>query len=174
MFTISKHIELDVGHRVPLHESKCRNIHGHRYKVQMTISGPLINAGAESGMVKDFGFLKDILMEVVHNVFDHRLVLQFSDPVAQALVQNQDMYSDLLKDMVDDPMSPRGLALMHGPETTLIVLMPRPPTAENLARLWGERCRSQLPNGVMLVNLTVWETPTSIAVYKPDVPMGGA
>jgi len=164
MFEISKEIEMDCGHRVPLHQSKCRNLHGHRYTVQLAINGPLVEAGAESGMVKDFGFLKEILMNVVHNPYDHKLILQFSDPLADCLGEPLDLISARSR-ISDDARAGTCATEIKGSEGIRIILISRPPTAENLARMWGEACRSKLPVGVVMSAFTVYETPTSIATY---------
>lgn len=166
MFEISKEIELDCGHRVPLHQSKCKNLHGHRYTVQLTISGPLVEAGAESGMVKDFGFLKEILMKVVHDPYDHKLILQFSDPLADCLCDSLNLLA-IRAGITDDVHTGTCVAEIGGFEGIRIILISRPPTAENLARMWGEACRAKLPTGVTMSTLTVYETPTSIATYIP-------
>jgi 6-pyruvoyltetrahydropterin/6-carboxytetrahydropterin synthase len=42
MTEVTKIVEWDMGHRVPNHKSKCRNPHGHRYRLEVTIGGPLI------------------------------------------------------------------------------------------------------------------------------------
>lgn len=166
MFEISKCIELDCGHRVPLHESKCRNLHGHRYTVEMTISGPLVEAGAESGMVKDFGFIKSILMSNVSAPFDHSLILQFSDPLVKTLIDDISELEVINREISDDPTSTWSIISIQGHEGIKINLIGRSPTAENLARLWGGICNKNLPGGVVLAAFTVWETPTSMAIYR--------
>ena len=74
MYTISKEIQFDAGHRVPLHTSKCKNPHGHRYRVVAFLEGELITSGPETGMVRDFSHVKQALTEFVHDVFDHGFV----------------------------------------------------------------------------------------------------
>ena len=56
--SITKCIEWDMGHRVPNHESKCRNPHGHRYKCEIEVAGDIIVElnSPEQGMITDFGF----------------------------------------------------------------------------------------------------------------------
>ena len=56
---IRRRIEIDAGHRVPHHASKCCNLHGHRYVIEALCNGPLAEAGEQTGMVLDFGFLKE-------------------------------------------------------------------------------------------------------------------
>lgn len=151
MFLISKVIELDAGHRVPFHNSKCRNIHGHRYRVQLSIKAHSTispdTKSSESGMVKDFGFLKQVLMEEVHDPFDHKLILWEKDP--------------LLEQIAPICWEISGQSL---------VVIPVIPTAEELAKYWG-RClveRLQRTPGEFAVhNVIVKETPTSLATWTP-------
>lgn len=72
---ITKRVEFDAGHRVPLHTSKCRNPHGHRYVVEIEIDGTV----PDDGMVLDYGIMKQALMDRVHDRFDHAMILQSSD-----------------------------------------------------------------------------------------------
>lgn len=68
---ISREIEFDAAHRLlDSPESKCFELHGHRYKLTATISG-FVN---QKGIVLDFGDLKDILMSEVHNELDHKFI----------------------------------------------------------------------------------------------------
>lgn len=146
IFTASKEIEFDAGHRVPNHVSKCANPHGHRYRVQATVQGQLVDKeGASSeGMVMDFGDLKSVLVAEVHDRFDHGFIVWEHD---QAM---------------------RDALAGHGWK---VLVVPCVPTAENLAALifadvdtalrnyWGTRCR--------LTEVALWETPTSCATVRP-------
>jgi 6-pyruvoyltetrahydropterin/6-carboxytetrahydropterin synthase len=77
---ISKFVELDAAHRVPYHQSKCKNLHGHRYKVEMTVTGQIRDDHTpEHGMVLDFSFMKELLMEFVHEPCDHAMILWVED-----------------------------------------------------------------------------------------------
>ena len=78
-YLISKEIEFDAGHRVPLHESKCKNPHGHRYRLKVEIEGKLITEGPESGMVRDFSIVKQLMMERIHDVYDHSFIISNAD-----------------------------------------------------------------------------------------------
>src|SRR5690606_11168767 len=79
MYIINKEIQFDAGHRVPLHESKCKNPHGHRYRVVAHIEGELITEGPESGMVRDFSIVKELLTKRVHNMYDHGFIIHELD-----------------------------------------------------------------------------------------------
>jgi 6-pyruvoyltetrahydropterin/6-carboxytetrahydropterin synthase len=140
-FRVTKEIEFDTGHRVPLHESKCRNPHGHRYKVKANVVGPLKSAGSESGMVVDFGYIKRLLTSEVHDRFDHAFVVQDSD-----------------KELRDFLLS----GSWH------VVIVQFPPTAENMAAdIYNDLAPQimQMGEDVFLESIEVYETPTSVAVY---------
>ena len=79
---VTRWIEFDAGHRVATHAGKCANLHGHRYRVGVTVRGEI----PESGMVLDFGVLGDVLRERVHDRFDHAFIYDEADtPIATFL-----------------------------------------------------------------------------------------
>jgi len=135
-FIVSKEIEFDAGHRVPLHESKCRNPHGHRYKVVAHVAGALHERGSATGMVMDFSDIKLALTELVHDVFDHGFIVHAEDTI--------------MRD-----------ALECGQEWKVIVVE-WTPTAEEMARAIYEILRRHIGG---LVAVDVYETPTSKATY---------
>lgn len=138
-FLISKEIQFDAGHRVPLHASKCKNPHGHRYRVVAVIEGDLITEGPESGMVRDFSIVKQLLTVRVHDKFDHAFIVHDEDDTMR-------------------------FAFAHGDPDWKIVEVPYIPTAECLARaIFADLKENGLPN---LVRIEVWETPTSMASYE--------
>lgn len=146
-FMVSKEIEFDAGHRVPLHSSKCRNPHGHRYKVVANVAGDLHERGSSTGMVMDFGDIKLALTELVHDIFDHGFIVQRSDV---------DMMSALGIDMAED----------QKPDTSFfgwkVIVVDWTPTAEEMARAIFEILRRRVGG---LVSVDVYETPTSKATY---------
>ena len=80
-FLVTKEVEFDAGHRVPNHESKCRNPHGHRYRVRICVIGKLVDksGASDEGMVIDFGNLKALLVEYVHDPLDHGFIVYEGD-----------------------------------------------------------------------------------------------
>ena len=80
---ISKEIEFDAGHRVPMHLSKCVNPHGHRYRVRVTCVGEIVTdpSDPEVGMLTDFSALKEYLTVHVHDVLDHAMIIHRDDTV---------------------------------------------------------------------------------------------
>jgi 6-pyruvoyltetrahydropterin/6-carboxytetrahydropterin synthase len=149
--TVSKEIEFDAGHRVPNHKSKCRNPHGHRYRLRVTIAGDLVTTpgASDEGMLADFGDLKNIMATQVHDVLDHGfIVFGEDDPMLYAL-----------------GVTPNALSIVQA-EGWKVIVTDFIPTAENLA----EWCWNQLkpwiePLGFTMQLVELWETPTSLATY---------
>lgn len=143
--TIEKWIEFDAGHRVPNHESKCRHPHGHRYRVNVVVHGPVIDdpSRADDGMVVDFGVVKQVLMSKVHDVMDHAFVVDERDYI-------------MLK-ALSTPVA-------HGHDSWRVVVVPFAPTAENLARWVFDQIAPTLRAArLTLEAVEVYETPTSKA-----------
>lgn len=143
-------IELDAGHRVPLHESKCKNPHGHRYRIEaVVLSEDLFEETSQQGMVLDFGLVKRLLTEKVHDVLDHGFIIFRND---RELIQ-----------------------AMWGRDWN-IILFPYVPTAENIARWVYEqlapyvRQMSNEDHKVWLDGVVVHETPNNKAIYRPSDP----
>ncbi len=143
-FSVTKHIRFDYGHRVPFHKSKCYNTHGHNGEVHATIEGPLvdINNDNDFGMVMDFSKIKELLMKVSHDRFDHKFLLWKDDPL---YLQYKDLPGMVTVDFV--------------------------PTAENLAKHIYEELQKELDNinfKGKVTNVRFFETPTSYADYSGD------
>lgn len=141
---ISKQIEWDMGHRVTNHHSKCRNLHGHRYKLEVCMEGRLVRMEgvSEEGMVIDFGDIKRVAMEEIHDVLDHSF-----------MVWNKDK---LLFDFFHD-----------NPDLKCTVVS-FVPTAENIAawvfiQLDG-KFKDVYKTGLKLYSVKLWETPTSVVI----------
>ena len=73
--SVIRYVDIDAGHRVARHESKCRHLHGHRYRLTVEVTGPVKNDDSpEHGMVIDFSRVKQALM-VIHDLWDHRFLV---------------------------------------------------------------------------------------------------
>ncbi|OGC77877.1 hypothetical protein A2619_03670 [candidate division WWE3 bacterium RIFOXYD1_FULL_39_9] len=143
---VSRQVEWDMGHRVMNHHSKCRNVHGHRYKLEAFLSGELVTKEADSseGMVIDFGDVKSVLLEHVHDVLDHGFLVWEKDLMMMNFFKkNPDM--------------------KH-------IVVPFTSTAENLAAWIFKNLESQFNNlygkNLRLEEIYLWETPTSKVVCK--------
>lgn len=65
--TVVKEFTFDAAHYLPNHPGKCKNFHGHTYKLQVGITGEI---DAETGMVADFSFVKEVVQDIV-SLIDH-------------------------------------------------------------------------------------------------------
>ncbi len=141
---ISKQIEWDMGHRVTNHFSKCKNLHGHRYKAEIWMTGDLISIDGNSneGMVIDFGLIKETAIKYIHDVLDHGFMVWEKDKLlVNFFKKNKDQ--------------------KH-------LIVPFVPTSENIAcwifQTLDKRFKDKYKTGLKLHSIKLWETPTSIAV----------
>lgn len=88
MITITRKLEFDAGHRIPDHKSQCRNLHGHRYTIEITLIGEVIEeeGSSDNGMLMDFSDVKSLAHEHLVDVWDHAfLVYEKDSPVRDFL-----------------------------------------------------------------------------------------
>lgn len=162
MFTITREIGIDAGHRVTHHGSKCKNLHGHRYTVQAVCHGGLIEHGEQQGMVLDFGFLKEEMMAIIDAYCDHGTVLWVDDPFVPQFKPNateQEIKRDL-----------DNFGFWFGTSAFgKLYLIKEVPTAENLAKHWFERLSPRVlersGGNAKLHKIIAWETPNCQASY---------
>ncbi|WP_092400991.1 6-carboxytetrahydropterin synthase QueD [Candidatus Ichthyocystis sparus] len=137
-FEVTRRMEFDAGHRVPHHNGQCCNIHGHRYALEITISGPLVveESRSDNGMVIDFQAIQKLAHEHIIDKWDHAF-----------LVYKDDFVLDFLKKI-------------PGHKT---VVLDQPPTVENLAatafRCLQDVLRVEYKNSLFLNKVRLYETP---------------
>jgi 6-pyruvoyltetrahydropterin/6-carboxytetrahydropterin synthase len=73
--TCTRRIEFDAAHRVMNHESKCKNLHGHRYVIEATFAAQGAAELDNLGRVIDFGVVREVLGTWVDNNWDHATIL---------------------------------------------------------------------------------------------------
>ena len=73
---ITTRMEFDSGHRIPNHKSVCKNLHGHRYAIEVTVKGEIGEQIHESdfGMVIDFKDAKHLIKKVIVDEWDHAFI----------------------------------------------------------------------------------------------------
>ena len=78
---ITTRMEFDSGHRIPNHKSTCRNLHGHRYALEVTITGNIIDEEniSDFGMVMDFKDAKSLIKKVIVEPWDHAFIVYEKD-----------------------------------------------------------------------------------------------
>ena len=136
---ITRRLEFDAGHRIPNHQSQCRHLHGHRYALEITLGGGVIEATGrpDDGMVMDFSEVKAIAKQHVVDAWDHAFLVWRGD---QAVTNF--------------------LASVPGHKT---VVLDAVPTAENLARIafaiLDPLYRDSYGNHLHLERIRLYETP---------------
>jgi 6-pyruvoyltetrahydropterin/6-carboxytetrahydropterin synthase len=112
------------AHNLRNYKGKCENLHGHNYKIRVTLAGPDLDP---TGLLYDFVHLKQVIQSVIRGL-DHQYL-------------NELKPFDVLN-----------------------------PSAENVAKFIFDEASKQLhstPNGAEISSITVWETDTSAATYRP-------
>ena len=81
MLTITRKLEFDAGHRIPDHKSQCRNLHGHRYTLEITLIGAVIDeeGRSDNGMIMDFSDIKTLAKQHLVDVWDHAFLVYEKD-----------------------------------------------------------------------------------------------
>ena len=136
---ITKQFSFEMAHALRNYDGLCRNIHGHSYKMDITLAGqPLHDENSpKNGMVMDFGDLKRLVNEEIISLFDHALILN-------AKTDNQ--LIELLKQNFEK-----------------IVVVEFQPTTENLLNFIADKLKKRLPETVKLCRIRLRETDTSYA-----------
>ena len=137
---ITKKFSFETGHALYGYDGKCKNVHGHSYKLSVTVIGSPITdlSNVKLGMVIDFTDLKKIVKEEVVDQFDHATVFNQTTP-----------HIELAKELKD-----RG----HH-----VILVDYQPTSENMIVDFAARIKSRLPEGINLFSLKLQETESSFA-----------
>jgi 6-pyruvoyltetrahydropterin/6-carboxytetrahydropterin synthase len=124
MFQVSVEETFSSGHALRGYKGKCENVHGHNYRVQVTLAGPQLDS---IGLLVDFTELKRVVRGIIAEI-DH----QFLNDLEPFKTVN--------------------------------------PSAENLAKYFYDEMHRQLtvlPAGAGITEVTVWETDTASAQYRP-------
>ena len=79
--SITRRLEFDSGHRIPNHDGQCRHLHGHRYAIEVTLTGEVADhpGKADDGMVLDFGDIKKLTNQYVVEKWDHAFLVAKED-----------------------------------------------------------------------------------------------
>jgi 6-pyruvoyltetrahydropterin/6-carboxytetrahydropterin synthase len=97
---ITRRLEFDAGHRIPDHQSQCRHLHGHRYAIEITLTGDIIHAAGQAvnGMLMDFSEIKSLAKQHLVDAWDHAFLVHRGDaPVVNFLATLPDHKTVLLE-----------------------------------------------------------------------------
>lgn len=143
---ITKTLEWDMGHRIPNHKSKCKNPHGHRYKIEVTLEGHLndIEGNTSQGMVVDFSDIKKILVQEIDGRCDHSFMYYKNDVIMSKFFKKNPELKNVKVEFI--------------------------PTAENISEWLFRNLYSKFKNilgkDIQLVKIKLWETPTSTSIIR--------
>lgn len=142
LIRITKQFTFETGHALYGYDGKCKNVHGHSYKLSVTVIGKPIadSTHVKFGMVIDFGDLKKIVNREIVNVFDHATVFNKNTP-----------HVELAKELSD-----RG----HN-----VLLVDYQPTSEMMVIDFASKIKTFLPASIQLHSLRLQETATSCAEW---------
>ena len=139
---ITKQFSFETGHALYGYDGKCKNVHGHSYKLSVTVIGtPITDSNnVKFGMVIDFSDLKKIVREEIVDVFDHATVFNKNTPHVE----------------LANELSNRG----HH-----VILVDYQPTSENMVIDFAKKIQDRLPNDIQLHSLRLQETESSFAEW---------
>jgi 6-pyruvoyltetrahydropterin/6-carboxytetrahydropterin synthase len=138
---VTKEFSFEMAHALWNYDGPCRNVHGHSYRLFVTLAGtPLDNEGnPKNGMVIDFSDLKKIVRKEIVDVFDHSVVVS-----KKFDKEKMHMFAGLFGNTV---------------------IVDYQPTCENLVSDFASKISVQLPQGIKLHSLKLYETATSYAEW---------
>ncbi|MCL1989717.1 MAG: 6-carboxytetrahydropterin synthase [Defluviitaleaceae bacterium] len=140
MFTLKSEIGMDIAHYLVGYAGKCKNIHGHRYRLVVKVSATdLQKEGQLRGMVDDFGNIKDVLKKI-SDQFDHKL-------------------------LIEDTAEGRKLAAFFEENEWDfdVVMVPYRTTVEEMSRDMYHKIKQM---GVNVTEVELYETPTNSCIYS--------
>lgn len=136
LLRLTRQFSFQMAHALDQYDGKCRNIHGHNYKLFVTVEGQPASQrqgnGSEEGMVIDFGRLREIVDAAVVSRYDHAFVVREGSP-------------------------------FEAIEGTKKLVVPFQPTCENLLLDFASKLDGLFPEGVRLQSLRLYETDNSCA-----------
>ena len=140
MIRITKEFKFEMAHALFGYDGLCKNIHGHSYRLWVTIKGNILKEvnHTKDGMVLDFSILKNIVKPELINKYDHSLVLNANSP-----------HADIDLSAFEK-----------------VYFLPYQPTSENLVSDFTRVIKDKLPDGISLQKVILSETATSFAEWN--------
>ncbi|PLW91798.1 MAG: 6-carboxytetrahydropterin synthase QueD [Marinilabiliales bacterium] len=136
---LSKEFSFEMAHALKDYDGKCRHIHGHSFKLVVTVIGEPIedDKSPKNGMVIDYGDLKKIVNKLIVDQYDHALVLpEKSELIAK--LEDTDLHT---------------------------IILPFQPTSEKMLEHFAKMLQKELPKSLKLFSLKLHETATSFAEW---------
>ena len=136
MLTVTKSVKFDAAHVLTNHQGLCKNLHGHTYRVEASVTQAPEDT---ADMVIDFKDLKRVCEDEILSRFDHAFIYD------------------------ETSAGESEIAAVLAKNSMRIVALPFRSTAENLARHFYSTLKDRVPG---LASIRVWETPDSVAEYS--------
>jgi 6-pyruvoyltetrahydropterin/6-carboxytetrahydropterin synthase len=139
---LTKRFNFEAAHALYGYDGQCKNVHGHSYRLYVTIIGSPItdSKNVKFGMVMDFTDLKNIVNEVIVIPIDHSTILNINSP-----------HKELADIMVESGHKVHKVNYQ--------------PTCEMMIIDFAKRISSKLPSNIILSNLKLQETDSSFAEW---------
>jgi len=140
---ITTRMEFDSGHRIPNHKSNCKNLHGHRYAIEVTLKGDIIDQENESdyGMVMDFKDAKELIRKTIVEPWDHAFIVFEEDLEVINFLNTLDNHKT--------------------------VILKKVPTAENMAlialKILKDSFQKKYRDQIIPIKVRLFETPNNWA-----------
>lgn len=142
---ITKQFSFETGHALYGYDGKCKNVHGHSYKLFVTVIGtPITDSdNVKFGMVIDFGDLKKMVKKEIVDKFDHATVFNKNTPHIELASELESRGHD-------------------------VILVDYQPTSENMVIDFAEKIVKNLPDHINLHSLKLQETDSSFAEWYAE------
>ena len=142
MIRITKEFKFEMAHALHAYDGLCANIHGHSYRLLVTVRGNIKEekGSPKNGMVLDFSVLKEIVKPMIIEKYDHSLVLNANSP-------HRDINFSAFEK---------------------VYFLPYQPTSENLVTDFALQIKEKLPESIELYKVVLSETATSFAEWNTD------
>lgn len=139
---VVKNFSFDIAHMLDCHDGKCKNLHGHTYRLEVEISGSLIENGPKEGMIMDFSDLKQVVKEWIVDPMDHAFLYNTNSERERALAD-----------------------MLNGWDLKTYALDSRT-TAEVVSRHIYHVLREE--GNLPVTRIRLWETPSSYSEYEGE------
>jgi 6-pyruvoyltetrahydropterin/6-carboxytetrahydropterin synthase len=144
LIRVTREFAFETAHVLYNYDGPCRNVHGHSYRLFVTVTGTPADdiSNVKNGMVIDFTDLKKIVLGEIVDQFDHAVVVS-----SHFDREKREMMSKTFGNTV---------------------VVDYQPTCENLVADFAARIKNRLPEGVRLYSLKLYETAKSYAEWFAD------
>ncbi len=144
LIRLTKEFDFEAAHALFNYDGKCKNMHGHSYRLFVTVKGePLEDKSSPKlGMVMDFGNLKSIVKKMIVDKFDHAVIVNSEADYVDEISNKELFYRK--------------------------IILPFQPTCENMVIYFAEKISEKLPKEVTLYSVKLYETSNSFAEWVAD------